>query len=246
MSEHEASAAYPWHFHVLHALERLNARCSLQAPAAVYDSALFAWAASLEANWMQVRADLRHVQAQREPVPSFQDISPEAAALTTDDRWKTYMLYAYGARADRNCRQCPATAALCQAIPGMKTAFFSILAPRKHIPPHRGPYNGLLRAHLGLVVPERGDCRMRVGDQIVRWREGEVLVFDDSVEHEVWNDSDEERVVLFLDVARPMRAPVSWLNEALIRFVAASPYGRRIVRRFNTWYERHGIDAGAR
>jgi aspartyl/asparaginyl beta-hydroxylase len=80
----------------------------------------------------------------------------------------------------------------------MKTAFFSILAPGKHIPVHRGPYQRAIRAHLGLIIPDPKErCRIRVGNQFAHWNEGEVMVFDDSYVHEVWNDTDGIRVVLF-------------------------------------------------
>jgi len=71
---------------------------------------------------------------------------------------------------DENARRCPETMALLKKIPGLKTAFFSILSPRKHIPAHRGAYNGVLRFHLGLLVPEpREQCRIRIGNEFRRW-----------------------------------------------------------------------------
>ena len=71
---------------------------------------------------------------------------------------------------------------------------------------HRGVTKGILRCHLGLQIPKTPEkCRMRVGDQTCVWQEGELFVFDDTYEHEVWNDTDEERVVLLFDFDRPMR-----------------------------------------
>ncbi len=93
-------------------------------------------------------------------------------------------------------------------IPGMTTAMFSILSPRKHILPHRGPYKGVLRYHLGLIVPQDAEaCRIRVGEDIRHWEAGRSMVFDDTFNHEVWNDTDETRVVLFVDVLRPLPEP---------------------------------------
>ncbi len=95
-------------------------------------------------------------------------------------------------------------------IPGMTTAMFSILSPRKHILDHRGPYKGVLRYHLGLIVPREAErCRIRVGEDIRHWEEGKSLIFDDTFNHEVWNDTDETRVVLFVDVLRPLPSPWS-------------------------------------
>jgi ornithine lipid ester-linked acyl 2-hydroxylase len=78
--------------------------------------------------------------------------------------------------------------------PGLITVLFSILEPGKHLPAHRGPYNGVLRLHLGLIVPEPCErLGIRVENQIYRWREGEVVIFDDSYEHEAWNDTSDTR-----------------------------------------------------
>jgi len=92
-----------------------------------------------------------------------------------------------------------------QKIPGMKSAMFSILAPRKHIPEHRGLWKGVLRYHLGLIIPEPvGSSRIRVGKDVRFWEEGKSMIFDDSHPHEVWNDCDSQRIVLFVDVERPL------------------------------------------
>ena len=99
-------------------------------------------------------------------------------------------------------------------IPGMKTAMFSILSPRKHILDHRGPYKGVLRYHLGLIVPEDAEsCRIRVGEDFRHWEEGKSMIFDDTFNHEVWNDTDETRVVLFVDVLRPLPEPEATINR---------------------------------
>ena len=81
---------------------------------------------------------------------------------------------------------------------------FSILEPGKHLPPHRGPYNGVLRLHLGLIVPEpREQLGIRVENQVYRWQEGEAVIFDDAYEHEAWNKTPQTRVVLFVDFVKP-------------------------------------------
>jgi aspartyl/asparaginyl beta-hydroxylase (cupin superfamily) len=97
---------------------------------------------------------------------------------------------------------CPRTAALLLThVPGLTTAGFSRLAPGTHIKPHVGWVETVYRLHMGLVVPP--DCALRVGAETRRWREGECLIFDDTVEHEAWNRSCEPRVVLLLDFLRP-------------------------------------------
>jgi len=237
-------ARFPFFFHVLHAVERVFVRFSVHGEAAVHRNEDFPWVAALEADWQAIRAELDAVMLRHEPIPPFQEISPEQAAITQDDRWQTYVLVAYGAKAGRNCRECPATTAAIERIPGIKTALFSILAAGKHIPPHRGPYKGLLRCHLGLRIPgPPGAVRLRVGAVQATWHEGRALVFDDTFEHEVWNDSGEVRVVLFIDFMRPLRAPLSWINAAILKLIVGSPYGRTNIRRFAAWYRERGIDA---
>jgi aspartyl/asparaginyl beta-hydroxylase (cupin superfamily) len=236
--------SFPFFFHVLHALEHLYERSSIYPQRALYNADEFPWTQELEASSPDILAELNTVLVRRHLIPNFQDISPEQRAITQDDKWKTYILYAYGARANHNCRECPRTTTAIERIPGMKTAFFSILAGGKHIPAHRGPYKGLLRCHLGLSVPvPANSCRIRVDGTDAHWQEGKTLVFDDTLPHEVWNDSAEDRVVLFIDLMRPMRAPMSWINEAVMRLIRYSPYARGTAERFRRWYEQRGIAA---
>src|SRR5262249_3072000 len=101
----------------------------------------------------------------------------------------------------------------------------SILSPRKHILDHRGPYKGVLRYHLGLIVPEDAEaCRIRVGEDIRHWEAGRSMVFDDTFNHEVWNDTDATRVVLFVAVMRPLPFPGSAINEATLKAIRFSPF----------------------
>ena len=188
---------------LLRAINRLIARASVLPEQPFYEPADFPWVHDLEANWKVIRRELDDVLAYHADLPNFQDISTDQASLTDDDRWKTYFFYGYGFKSEPNCRRCPETTRLVENVPGMETAMFSILSPGKHIPPHHGPYKGVLRYHLGLLIPEPEDqLGIRVGGQVAHWSEGESLVFDDTFEHSAWNDTDATRVVLFLDVVR--------------------------------------------
>ncbi len=194
----------------------------------------FPWASTLEANWGAIREELEQLLTDHERLPNFQDISKDQRYLTQDNRWKTFFLYGYGYRIDHNCVRCPKTTQLVESVPGMMTAFFSILGPDKHIPPHRGPYKGVLRYHLGVIVPDsNGGCRIRVGDEYRNWQEGKSLVFDDSFNHEAWNESDGVRVVLFLDIVRPLPAPLSWLNQLTLSIVRRSPFVQDALKKIH-------------
>src|SRR5438270_11079011 len=111
----------------------------------------------------------------------------------------------------------------------MHTAYFSILCPRKRLPPQRGPFKGVLRYHLGLRVPDRSQqlCGIRVGGQTRSWAEGASLLFDNTFVHSAWNESGETRVVLIVDVERPLHPPMAQINRALIRVIGALPAVRR-------------------
>lgn len=116
--------------------------------------------------------------------------------------WSVYGLVAFGDRIEDALAACPRTAAALDLVPGLTTAGFSRLTPGTHIRPHEGWVTTVYRAHLGLVVPEQG-CALRVGDETRAWREGEVLIFDDTTVHEAWNNSDGTRTVLLFDFVRP-------------------------------------------
>ncbi|HEY7439663.1 MAG TPA: aspartyl/asparaginyl beta-hydroxylase domain-containing protein [Acidimicrobiia bacterium] len=221
---------------LLDRLDRLVARSSKIGNPAVFDNSHFLWSYGLEANWATMRKELDEVLTHRRHLPNFQDISTDQATITDDDRWKTFFLYGFGFRSDANCARCPETARLVASVPGMQTAMFSILAPHKHIPDHCGPYKGVIRYHLGMKVPEQRDqCRIRVGEEITSWEEGQSLIFDDTYEHEVWNDTDEERVVLFLDVVRPLRFPMNVVNAIVLKAIAVSPFIADAKRRHDAW-----------
>jgi ornithine lipid ester-linked acyl 2-hydroxylase len=192
----------------------------------------FPWVADVEAKWKTVRKELEALMMRREDIPNFQDVSDDQKVLTEGEQWKTFWFYAYGEKAQENCVRCPETVRVLKKIPGMKSAMFSILAPRKHIPEHRGMYKGVLRYHLGLIVPgPEGVCRIRVGNDMRSWKEGKSLIFDDSHPHEVWNDCDSYRVVLFVDFLRPIPFPLSLLNRTIVRLIARTSSIRKPMDR---------------
>ncbi len=221
---------------ILAPIERWIGRRSLVGDATFLPEERFAWIADVERNWTVIRDELQTLLADRDALPNFQDISRDQIYITQDDRWKTVFLFGYGFRSELTTELCPRTAELMQAIPGMTTAMFSILSPRKHIEPHRGPYKGVLRYHLGLVVPrDKEACRLRVGEDIRHWEEGKSLIFDDTYDHEVWNDTDELRVVLFVDVIRPLPFPESQINRAILKAIGWSPFVQDAKRNQEAW-----------
>jgi ornithine lipid ester-linked acyl 2-hydroxylase len=224
---------------ILAPVERFIGRRSLVGDATFFPLERFPWVAHIEDSWTVIREEVEQLLEDQAALPSFQEISKDQIEITDDDRWKTLFLYGYGFEAKLGVQMCPRTATLMREIPGMTTAMISILSPRKHILAHRGPYKGVLRYHLGLVVPEDAEaCRIRVGGDVRHWREGESMVFDDTFDHEVWNDTDETRVVLFVDVLRPLPFPESLINRAIVRAIGYSPFVLDAKRNQEAWERR--------
>jgi len=225
---------------ILAPIERFIGKRSLVGDATFFELDRFPWVGHIEQNWQVIREELEGVLEDHEALPNFQDISKDQIEITDDDRWKTFFLYGYGFEAKLGVQMCPRTAALMREIPGMTTAMFSILSPRKHILDHRGPYKGVLRYHLGLIVPQDAEaCRIRVGEDLRHWEEGRSLMFDDTFNHEVWNDTDETRVVLFVDVLRPLPFPDSWINRMIVKAIGYSPFVLDAKRNQEAWEVRY-------
>lgn len=179
-----------------------------------FDRGQFAWVDALEAHTEAITAELRAALAGDEdefgPYVAYAPGTPvnQWQELNHSRRWSSYFLWHNGAAVPAHHTRCPATTRVLEQvgmadIEGMcPNAMFSVLAPHTHIPPHTGDTNARLVVHLPLIVPE--GCRYRVGFEHRRWKVGEVLIFDDSIEHEARNDSDELRVVLIFDIWNPL------------------------------------------
>jgi aspartate beta-hydroxylase len=178
-----------------------------------FDEALFPWLAELEAHTDRIRTELlalwHDTGEAPQPYVAYPAGAPvnQWAELNHSPRWGAYFLWRDGIRQDANMARCPETAALLDRLPLLDvpgkgpTAMFSILDPHTRIPPHTGSTNIRGTVHLPLIVP--GQCAFRVGGQIREWREGQAWVFDDTIEHEAWNDSDRPRAILIFDCWNP-------------------------------------------
>ncbi|NJP09948.1 MAG: aspartyl/asparaginyl beta-hydroxylase domain-containing protein [Leptolyngbyaceae cyanobacterium RU_5_1] len=158
-----------------------------------YDAANFEFATRLEASWQVIREELNGLRDK--------DFIPWPEKYLYGKGWDTFGFYAFGLKVTGNCKLCPQTTRLLAEVPDLVSAGFSSLASGTHIAPHTGYPDGVLRCHLGLIVPE--DCAIRVGTETRSWTEGQCLVFDDTMEHEAWNRSDRTRVVLLIDFKAP-------------------------------------------
>ncbi|MBX3024827.1 aspartyl/asparaginyl beta-hydroxylase domain-containing protein [bacterium] len=224
------------------AFKRLNrylARQSQVGDRPVFERELFPWARAFEAEWRTIRGELDGILRYRDALPRLYEVSPENTRISADDNWKSFVLYGFGYRSERNCAMCPETARLLATVPRLETAFFSILAPGAYIPPHKGLAKGLLRCHLGLIIPDdREGCRITLDGVSRSWEEGRVLLFDDTYRHEVRNDTEQDRVVLLFDFERPMRLPGRLVSRALLGLMRRSAYVQDSKRQYLEWEER--------
>jgi beta-hydroxylase len=221
---------------ILRALFRYLGKQSLVGDPPVFDTSKFPWAIELEKNFDVIHRELQGILAMREYIPLFHDLSPDQKRISTGENWRTFFLKGFGYEAEQGWKRCPETMKTLDKIPNLRTAFFSILGPNYHIPHHQGVTKGLIRCHLGLIVPDQRDqCVMRVDDQICQWEEGRCLVFDDTYDHEVWNKTDQERVVLLMDVDRPMRLIGRLISRFLIFGVTRSGYVQDARKNLKTW-----------
>lgn len=224
---------------VAEAIERLNLRYAELGNPCVYDNSDFPWVAEIEREWQLIRRELDRILPRTDELPNIQEITQEAISITQDDAWKIFLLVAYGIKSKPSIELCPETWRIVQKIPGLKTAMFSVFRPGKRLPPHRGPYNGVLRLHLGLLVPEHDtNLGIRIGSEVRGWKEGSVLIFDDAYEHEAWNETGKPRVVLFVDFEKPLRFPLNMINRALLNLAVLTPYLREGSNNLRHWERR--------
>ncbi len=173
----------------------------------------FPWIEALEASAPEIVREMRDVGFEDPGLTPYIDFPEQQpldqwAELNRSPRWTAFHLYQHGRRSEANCARCPATLAALASIDQpvaanrSPSAMFSVLQPRTHIPAHTGVANTRLVAHLALVAPDA--CGFRVGGETRAWRTGEAFVFDDTIEHEAWNDSDHARAVLIFDVWNPL------------------------------------------
>lgn len=190
----------------------------------------FPGAAVLEHHWEAIRDEALGVLAHVGDVPRFHELLADQAEISANDghAWHMYVLRAYGHDQEANLARCPRTRELLASMPEVTSATFSILEGGKHIPAHRGPYRGILRYQLGLVIPTdpNGEplAELRVDDRTYLWRPGEGILWDDTFEHEVWNRSDGYRIVFLLDVERPnMPIVPRAMHKVIYGLVGRSP-----------------------
>lgn len=178
----------------------------------------------LQENWRVIREEAVNLQegGHIRAAEKYNDLGFNSFFRTG---WKRFYLKWYDDYLPSARAQCPRTVALLDQVPSVTGALFASLPPGARLVRHRDPYGGSLRYHLGLVSPNSPDCFIYVDDEKYFWREGEAVVFDETFIHYAENKTDQQRIVLFCDVERPLT--------------------NRVARAINRWVSRHVIRASA-
>lgn len=200
-------------------------------PLQFYDNASFSWLPALEDATQIIREEFLSVfhEDNQDGFRPYIDRPSDVplnqwAELNRNPRWSVFPLWQDGRYVEKNGSRCPKTVALLRNIPMCEIAnfapnvVFSLLSPKTRIPAHSGDTNARLIVHLPLIVPN--GCRFRVGNDVREWQEGKAWVFDDTINHEAWNDSDDLRVILMIDIWNPnLSAPERELTAELLNGV---------------------------
>jgi beta-hydroxylase len=162
--------------------------------------------ATLRSNWKVIRDEALRLmsQGQISAATGHNDLGFNSFFKTG---WKRFYLKWYDAPLPSAREHCPTTVGLIEKVPIVHAAMFAVLPPGSKLNPHRDPFAGSLRYHLGLATPNDDACRIYIDGQMYSWRDGQDIVFDETYVHSAVNDTTQTRVILFCDVERPLRTP---------------------------------------
>ncbi|WP_406663939.1 aspartyl/asparaginyl beta-hydroxylase domain-containing protein [Gallaecimonas sp. GXIMD1310] len=170
----------------------------------------------IDENWEMIRDEALSLNAAAQ-IKASDDLDDLGFNSFFRTGWKRFYLKWYGGTNLKSAQQlCPKTVELLSTIPSVKAAVFTMLPPGSRLGEHRDPYAGSLRYHLGLVTPNSEECNIVVDGQKYCWKDGESVIFDETYIHHAENNTNENRIILFLDIKRPVRfVIIDWFNEIL-------------------------------
>ncbi len=187
--------------------------------------------AELKKSHDKIKADLNYLLSHHEEIPALHEVHPRDLYVP-GRAWRTFLLKIWGHEIKENTAAVPDTYEAISRIPGVHTALFSILAGGAEIEPHRGSAAGVIRFHYPLIVPtEPEKCWIEIGGHHFFWQEGEPLVFDDTREHWVKNQTDQTRVVLIIDFNADMPFPVSLYTGLRYNLIRRSAEVKAVMER---------------
>ena len=212
---------------------------------AFYDPTAFEWTRLFIEHFDEVAAEAERESMAMTPL-YVQSVETVDGQPSKAKRWFARTLTFFSIRNHAVLNLMPVTSRLLEEVPGCTSAVLLTLEGNTHIKPHGGYTPDVLRCHLGISVPEPGECVLRVADEHRSWREREWLVFDDYLEHEVWHRGTQSRLVLLVDVIKPGVARTAReVAERLFRRAEGTRFDRdlEVLAPAATWLE--WLDAGA-
>jgi beta-hydroxylase len=199
----------------------------IKKDSAIFDAKEFLWVEKLNAKYQIILDEYNTLREKKIMLPAFKDVSQEQISISQHADWRVFFLKIYDNNINENIKLVPKTFEIINSIPNVSTVFFSVLKANSNLTLHRGPYKGVLRGHLPLIVP-KGDCGIMVDNKNLEWKIGKTLIFDDTYLHKAWNNTNEDRVVLFFDFKRNLLPPFNYFNNFILYIIKKSTLIKRI------------------
>ena len=203
-----------------------------------FDPSVTPLSQQLEESYPSILSETKSMMQRYDDFAPFQDISPDQTYISNDDRWRMFFLKGAGVTFKRNAAHFPTLMSVLNKHRGVVSAYLSVLGPQKILNPHEGPWAGVLRMHMGLIIPDPDKCHINVEGDKYHWDNGKVVLFDDTYNHYAVNETDQLRVILFIDYMRPMRFPYNLLNWTVMKMSWAFPYIWRPLWRHRRWSQK--------
>jgi aspartyl/asparaginyl beta-hydroxylase (cupin superfamily) len=157
-------------------------------------------------------------------LPNASDISVEQQSIENEKKWKVLVLKVFSKYNQKNCNLLPKTTKILKKHKNIVNAMFSKMEPNSHIKRHRGVYNGLVRYHFGIKIPnDKNNLFIIINDEKIHWKENESFIFDDTQYHEAVNNTKEDRLILMIDYERPIPWFLKPLNKIILYIIEKSP-----------------------
>jgi aspartyl/asparaginyl beta-hydroxylase (cupin superfamily) len=183
--------------------------------------------ALLQDRFRDLQRETLGILSTKTDMPFFADVSKHQQRIAGNQPWRVFPFYAYGHVNEENCQRAPVLTSILRQIPSVRLAMLSMMEEGAEIPLHCGFFKSVLRVHLCLWTDYKDTEQKRyieVGGEKYSWKEGELVAFDDTYPHRVYNAVKGRRVVLFLDIDRPYQTQISSLvGKALLYLMKASP-----------------------
>lgn len=189
-----------------------------------FDPYTFAVAKELEDNFDIIKKETEAILKRYDDLTPFQLISPDQLYISNDDKWRLFFFKAANINFKKNQKLAPKTMEIINKHKNVVSTYISVLGPHKMLNPHEGPWSGVLRMHLGLIIPDQEKCMLVNGGEKYHWQEGKTVLFDDTYEHIAVNGTDKLRAVLFMDIMRPLPQPWKFINWAVLKLSILFPY----------------------